>query len=255
MRALCLLRDGQAYRREFFCEGLAKVGYKLKSSLPDPQPEDVLCIWNRYAQYDGEARRFERAGARVVVAENGYMRSNKTLGAFALAQNHHSGAGTWRVGGKERWASLGIPLAPWREDGDEVIILGQRGIGEPGIAAPRGWAEQTRANLRTGRIREHPGRGGKSASIPLVDDLKNARVVVTWHSAAALEALALGIPVVTAFPGWIGAKASTLFSEYGKTPLKRCDSARLAMFERLAWAQWGLGEIKSGKAFAWLLDL
>jgi hypothetical protein len=41
-------------------------------------------------------------------------------------------------------------------------------------------------------------------------------------------------------PQWIGEQDNT-------------DAGRLAMFQRLAWAQWRLSEIESGFAFRWLL--
>lgn len=252
-RVQCMLRTALTYRRESFCEGFEKAGFKITQHIPDPRKDDILCIWNRYGQYDAEAKRFERAGARVVIVENGYVRETKH-GAFALAQNHHSGAGTWNVGGPDRWQSLAIDLRPWhREDqGSEIVIFAQRAIGELGIAAPRLWAEHVQAKIG-GRIREHPGRLLGKQPIPLEEDLRNAAAVVTWHSAAALHALILGIPVYCAFPKWIGMQAAVPFEEYGKTPPKRSDADRLAMFERLAWAQWGLDEIRSGEAFKWLL--
>ena len=246
-RALCLLRPQLVYRRESFCTGLKAAGYKLVDALRDPGPDDVLVIWNRYFHFDEEAKRFEAAGATVVVVENGYLRESGKW--FAMAKGHHSGAGKWNVGGPERWDALRIELRPWREAAGELLILGQRGIGEPGIAAPKGWAESAR-RIMGGRVRPHPGTG---SAVPLEDDLRKAWAVATWHSAAAFQALIFGIPVYCAFPKWIGAQAATPIEFFGKRPPKRSDADRLEMFRRLAWAQWTLDEIRSGEAFAWLL--
>lgn len=60
------------------------------------------------------------------------------------------------------------------------------------------------------------------------------------YSGAALQALLWGIPVASEMPDWIGAQDNT-------------DAGRLAMFRRLAWAQWTLEEISDGLPFRSLL--
>lgn len=245
MRALNLLRDALHYRKDAFNQGLRAVGFEVVEALNRPNPDDLLVIWNRYGHFADEALRFERAGARVVVCENGYL-GKDWLGDtwYAMALGHHSGAGKWAVCGDDRWDALGVDLKPWRE-GKEVVILGQRGIGEPGIAAPRGWAEDLKI---PGRIRLHPGTG---PCIPLEKDLANASCVVTWNSGAALQALLMGVPVFYGFKKWIGAEAGRPLSEFKEGPLY---GSRLSMFRRLIWAQWRISEIKSGLAFKTLCE-
>lgn len=266
MLALNLLREALPYRKGAFSEGLTAAGFKVVASIPNPKPQDVLLVWNRYTSFDAEAKRFERAKATVIVAENGFLREGLQGKWFALALNHHAGAGTWNIGGPERWDSFGITLQPWRTDGKELIIFGQRGIGENGIAAPRGWAESVQRQLR-GRIRPHPGN--EPAKIPLENDLKNAFAAATWSSAAALYALIEGIPLICASSRWIGAQAgipmSTWLARSGPSQrptgpnlavsdgLNRSDADRLAVFRKLAWAQWEIKTISSGEAFRWLL--
>lgn len=249
-RALSLLRHPPVYRRERFAEGLQAAGYQLCQALPDPRPGDLLVIWNRYSIYDTEARRFEQACASVLVAENGYLAGTIPGKWHALAVGHHGGAGRYRYGGPQRWDALGVDLAPWRADGREVLILGQRSIGEPGIASPPGWAEATQKRIG-GRIRPHPGKHGIGP--PLVDDLRDVRCVVTWASSAALIALMHGVPVWYEMPRWIGAGACRSLAEWGAEP-KRDDAARLEMFRRLIWAQATVEEIQSGEAFRRLLQ-
>lgn len=258
MRAVSLLRESVAYRSGAFRNGLAAAGYRVMPNIVRPEPGDVLVVWNRYQQFDGEARRFERAGARVVVAENGHLdkrwRHQNDNGWYSLAIGHHAGAGTWRYGGPERWDSWRVTLDPWRHGGLEVVVLGQRGIGEPGIAAPKGWAEDMRRRLpMPSRIRPHPGRNGIAK--PLEEDLRDASCVVTWHSAAAARALICGVPVFYESPTWLGKEAGKPVSALiaGEEP-NRDDSARLEMFRRMAWAMWRLDEIESGVAFRHLLQ-
>lgn len=250
MKAVCLLREALVYRRDAFCSGLEAAGYKLVQHLRDPGRDDTLILWNRYGAYDEQARHWERAGARVVVAENGFLGKTWRGGEwFALALGHHSGAGKWPNGGPERWDSWGVELSLWRQDG-ETVVLGQRGIGEIGIASPQGWAEK--ALKRTGgRVRSHPGKSASQDD--LAHDLRNAGQVVTWHSGAALLALTMGIPCWHDYPRWIGAGASRPLKEWPGEP-KRDDAARLECFRSLAWAQWTLDEIANGYAFHQLLD-
>lgn len=248
-RALSLLRPQLVYRAERFRAGLQAAGFRLCQAIPDPRPGDVVVAWNRYGQYDAECRRFERAGASVLVTENGYLAGRVPGKWHALALGHHAGAGVWVDKGPERWDALGVNLAPWRTGGGETVILGQRSIGEAGIASPRGWEQDVQARIG-GRIRPHPHRN--DAAVPLVDDLCNAGRVVTWASSAALVALMFGIPVFYGMLGWLGAGAALPLSEWGAEPA--CDdAARLAMFRRLIWAQSTVEEIEGGEAFRRLL--
>jgi hypothetical protein len=246
-KAFSLLRKDIVYRHEAFRSGLAEAGFDVVDALARPEPGDLLLIWNRYGDYDVWARRFEAAGATVVVTENGWL-GKRWLGSewFSLCCGHHAGAGSWVVGDDGRWDGWHVGLEPWRIGGEKVI-LGQRSIGEPGIASPRHWEHRTQAKYG-GRIRNHPGT--KTDGISLEDDLANCGEALTWASSAALKALMLGIPVRYDFPAWIGASAASRLSDPN---LVRSDSARLGMFRRLAWAMWTLDEIRSGLAFRHLL--
>lgn len=248
MRALNLLRHSTP-RREAFLAGLGAAGYAVVETLEHPEPDDVLIMWNRYSGTHEQAQVFEAAGGRTVVAENGHLgKAWRGDEWFSLAIGHHAGAGKWPDLGPERWDSWGVELAPWRRGGYETVIFEQRGYGEPEIRAPDQWAVSAKRRFG-GRIRPHPGgEGGK----PLEEDLRDARCALTWNSGAALKALVLGVPVFYEFDRWIGARASLPVSVWGAEP-KRDDAARLAMFQRLAWAMWTLDEIRTGYAFSSLL--
>lgn len=256
-RACCLIRQDPGYRREAFIAGLQRAGYAVNMQSFQAAPGDVLMIWNRYGTFDSCALQFERARAQVLVAENGYLgRDWRGKNWYALSRNCHNGAGTWDVGAASRWDDWGYELAPWRAGGREVVILAARGIGPVGVAQPNTWPAEVQARLRRigiqARIRRHPGE--EKPAIALEDDLANAACVVTWGSGAALKALTLGIPVVSAMPGWIGAGAALPLEQFRSlADLRRDDAARLAMFRRLAWAMWSVEEIASGEPFRRLL--
>ena len=224
-------------RVEAFARGLRLSGYKvIPGTTMHPGPQDILVAWNRIGIGAGAARAFEAAGRPVLVAENASW-GNEFAGKrwYHIARNRHNTAGRFDDHGPERWDALGIELAPWRTEG-ETVILAQRGIGSPPTAMPRQWPQEAQARYG-GRIRQHPGTRPAKA---LRDDLGHCGRVVTWGSGAALHALLWGIPVASEMPDWIGEQDNT-------------DAGRLAMFRRLAWAQWTLDEIADGLPFRSLL--
>jgi hypothetical protein len=253
--AHCLIRPLPHYRRDAFCAGLEKLGFKITSEFPGRNicPGDVLVVWNRHGVFDTLARKFEATGNPIIVAENGYVGDDESgRQLYSLARTHHNGAGAWHVGEADRWSSLGIETFPWRKTGDHILILPQRGIGPKGVAMPRDWVNETVASLmsRTKRpikVRPHPG---KHAAPPLDPDLTNAWCVVTWGSTAALKAIVAGIPVFYGLEKWIGAPAAKFGLNKLEDPFV---GDRGPMLHRLGWAQWRVEEIATGEPFRCLL--
>jgi hypothetical protein len=203
---------------------------------------DWLVIWNRYSPFHEMATAFELSGGKVLVVENGYMGKSWAGGNwFAMSLSHHNGFGKTPKGrGKERWESFGMPCRP-AQAGREgaVLILPQRGIGEPGVAMPKSWparAEQ-RAKDRgiAYRVRPHPG---KVDALPIEKDLEGIAETWTWGSGAALRALWAGVPCVSDFKSWIGNGPD-----------------REKVFHDLAWAMWQINEIETGEPLWHFLDL
>lgn len=246
-----LIRTGPHYRPEGFAAGLAARGYVVRSSINrQPSPGDLLVIWNRYGSFEDRADQFERAGARVVVAENGYYGSDdlgRRLYALSLGQHHHGGAAP-RV-------STSHLAAPWRASGEHILVCGQRGIGSRLMRSPDGWGERTAEALRATtkrpvRLRLHPGKD--PPKVPLAADLEGCHAVVVWSSAAGVEALLAGVPVFHAAPRWIAEKAATpLAGADLERPFLGDPSAGLA---NALGNQWSISQIASGEAFR-CLDL
>lgn len=236
MRAWLNLRFTVPERRAIFTAGLERLGYEVRHELTsDPRAGDVLVTWNRIHYGDEAARIFTARGLRVIVSENATW-GNEFAGRhwYTLARTYHNVAGMFPVGGPERWDSLGVELEPFRTSG-ETVVLPSRGFGSAAYRMPGNWPR-----MQSGRIRQHPGRFPEH-SVPLREDLKDCGKVVTWGSAAAVQALIWGIPVESHQPGWIAAQDNT-------------QAGRLAMLRSLAWAQWTLDEIASGEPFARLLS-
>ena len=273
-RAFCLIRSQPWYRREAFELGLKRAGFEVHGHRASSfAAGDVLVIWNRYGEMHDLARAAERAGARVIVAENGYLgcgggvpkfqvhpRGPEAGHYYALALGGHNGSGTWPEGGPERFERLSVEIKPWREANHEsritnhVLVCPSRSFGRPDLIMRHTWAEETARRLREltrreVRIRAHPGNDAPRR--PLAADLAGAWVMVIWASSAGVHALAAGIPVICAAPRWIlkGAAGGRL-EEVENPPLPE----RLPHFQRLAWAQWTLSEIESGEAFRKLLS-
>lgn len=251
--ACVLLRPTPSYRPEIFREGLRRLGYSIvPKPKPRPGPEDLLLTWNRKGREAYCALQYERAGAKLLVAENGYLGKAEDGGKlFALALNHHNGAGDWPEGGPERWEGFGIQLNGWRSAGEHILVLPQRGIGPSGVAMPRGWISDvlTRLKRLTDRpviVRPHPG----PKKTEPYEALRGAHAAVTWGSGAGVKALASGVPVFHELRAWIGAPAARFGLDQLEDPFL---GDRLPAFHRLAWAQWRAREIESGEAFAWLL--
>lgn len=254
--AFCLIRPAPAYRRDSFAAGLEAAGYQVHFHAPTRwQAGDTLVIWNRYAQNHQLALRMERAGGQVLIAENGYLgREWRGQHWYALSRNWHNGAGSWAPGDGSRWSSWGVDLANWRERGEHILVLLQRGIGVAPVAQPGDWERKLRAILphRTDRPiiwRGHPGERHPHST--LYRDLVNAHAVITWASGGALKALVAGVPVFYGLPQWIGAPAGAPFGADLEAP--RMGDCRRAMFERLAWAMWNTEELAEGEPFRCLL--
>jgi hypothetical protein len=266
-RAVSMIRPEPHYRADAAIAGLEAAGFKVLADLKSPQPGDVLLTWNRYGPSDIEARRFENAGATVIVMENGLIGAGEDSyrkvhdangeGLYVLALAYHNGPGPWAIGAPGRWREQGIEVQPWRTDGEEILVLPARGIGPVEVAQPRHWMETTVRRLgkltkRRIRVRAHPGNG--PTQLPLAKDLANAWAVVTWGSGAAVKAIAAGVPAFYQLLGWVGAPASLALGAPIERPF-RDDAARERMLDRLAWMQWSIPEIETGAPFLALMEL
>lgn len=248
-----LIHQSSYYRRDTFAAGLKAHGYQIINNRNVmPTSDDVLLVWNRSPSINGIAKLYAKAKAKIIVAENGYIGCADGSKTIALARTHHNGAGQWHVGEEDRWSQLGQVIRPWRKDGEHILLLPQRGIGEPGIASPRNWEQSAIRRLRriTDRpikVRRHPG---KTRCRPIEQDLDEAWCAVTWGSGAGIKTIVYGVPVFHDLRHWIGRDAASCVWDIEKPYLLD----RMQMLHRLAWAQWRWDEIQSGLAFDYLLN-
>ena len=251
MRAAILLRPTPNYRSDVFAEGLRRHGYQTSNRWErTPGPDDLLVLWNRNRAFGPIADIYERHGARVIVAENGYLdRADDGAKFYAVALSGHNGAGRWFVGDEPRFT---VRDEPWRTEGRKVLILPQRGIGSPGVAMATGWPKGIVQRLRaiTDReliMRPHPGHQRVDKPI----DFKDLWCVVTWGSGGGIKAIRAGVPVFHELSCWIGAPGAAMLAN----DLEHCHTPdRRLVWTHVTWAQWKLEEIGSGEAFDRLLN-
>lgn len=214
MKAECLLRDQPQYRANAFRDGLVAAGYSLVKENRDPVKGDILVIWNRYGRFNSRACAYERRGATVLVAENGYLgRDYNGEHWYAIGVGRHNGNGNRQRVAVARSSSIASSFCPGWKQGEAVLFLEQRGIGIAPAAQPKGWLEGAIRKLRTDRdviVRKHPGEKGNHSS--LYDDLKQAWCVVTWGSGAAIKAIHAGVPAFYECPDWIGQAAAKQYT-------------------------------------------
>ena len=245
--------ESQHYQRTSIHQGLIRCGYIAGAPVQEnPEPDDVLLLWNRYEVYEKYAQRYEQAGAKVIVVENGYIGADPDgRQLYAMALWDHSGAGEWKVGDEDRWSRLNVEVKPWQTGGKEIVVLPQRGMGRQGVAMPRSWPQDVVYRLRQVtdrpvRIRPHPGA---NRECPLYD-LTDTWAAVTWASGAGIKAIVGGVPVFCERSNWIGAPAAGKGIDNIED---RFLGDRMPMLRRLSYAQWTIDEIKRGEPFEWLL--
>ncbi len=256
--AYLMIRPEPHYRRGSFEQGLRACGYTIAGPPRQrPEPGDLLVTWNRYGQTHALATRWTDEGGVLIVAENGLLgRDRGGQHWYSLALNAPAAGGgivPEALPGENRAATIGAETGEWHQSGREVIVLGQRGIGPPGIASPDRWAETAlervhRTSSLPARIRVHPG---ERPATPLEEDLKDAWCVVTWSSGAAIRALALGVPVFYQLHAWIARRGAKYWSgerDELSRPL-RDDRARAEALDKVGRSTWRTDEIETGEPF------
>jgi len=191
------------------------------------------------------------AGEPYVYLDNGYLRSRWHGGdhfRISLSATQHSGIG--ESDGK-RFRALNIPIAPWREDGEHILLALQSDwwYERHGLVSAENFAGMVTAGIRkhTDRpivVRRKPLNGAKEP--PVKTQLEGAWAVVTHSSMIALDALLAGVPAfVLSRTAMAPVTHDTL--DLIESPLLAPDRER--WLGVLADNQWRLGEIADGTAW------
>jgi hypothetical protein len=261
MTAYVLIRGRPEDRVTAMQEGLRALGYQVAVDYGDQPIErsDVLVIWNRYGGWGELADRFDAAGARVIVCENGYV--GQTV---AMSLDYHNGRGRHPIGDGSRWDAMGVQVQPWRGGGRHILVCGQRGIGYGGIGHAEDWASGVihrlsgttsrpilfRPHPKGQRRPRYPNAESVDCRAPLAEHLADCWAIVVWTSNAATAALIAGVPVFYEGPALITGKAALKGIDLIATPLR---GDRRQAFIDLSWGQWSAEEIAAGAPFRRLL--
>ncbi|MGP1675905.1 MAG: hypothetical protein ACTS6J_01950 [Burkholderiales bacterium] len=116
---------------------------------------------------------------------------------FRVTKNALQHTGRGESDGR-RFASLGIKIKPMRTGGEDVIVCPSTPEFMQVVAGDPGWLDRVTRNLRRQYGADRVIVRTKQDKRPLMDDLKNARLLVTWGSAAAVTALLEGVRVACA---------------------------------------------------------
>lgn len=176
------------------------------------QDADAIITWNNYGFRGQQADRIKVRGGLHIVMENGQLAREK--GYFLFERDGFNGRGTWHPTGsaKKYYREMGLGVKRWRgnNEGDHILVCGQRGGSYSDMAMPNDWPARIMADLRriTDRpiwFRPHWGRPDRvpaelptnskivPASEPLEEQLRNAYRVMVWTSSAATAALRSGV--------------------------------------------------------------
>lgn len=201
-------------------------------------------------------KRLRDAGHEVLVMERGYVAdrfSYTSLGWNGL--NGYAAFPRYGYDDGERFHVIGGRLAPWKKDGDYVLIMGQ----VPRDASLRGvdlnpfyekWAlHAAQYHDKPVLFRPHPDvikRGGRGPNLPLcqaptlTEALNNTFLCLNYNSNSSVDAVLAGVPTVTFDRG------SMAWEVCGHSAGEIIRPDREVWAYNLAFTQWTIDEIKSG---------
>lgn len=146
-----------------------------------------------------------------------------------------------------RFVAFSRPVAPWRKSGRHVLICPNsetyfRLFGMDVHA----WLAQVCARIES--VSDRPVRvRWKREATPIQHDLRDCWAVVTFSSAAALDALIAGVPVFVLAP--FAAASRMGLADVSQIESPMYPDGREPFLWNLADQQWSLPEIQGGKAW------
>ena len=234
---------------------------------------DVAVIWSvlwlgRMRNYRQIWQRYRQANKPVIVLEVGGLRRNKSFKIGINGVNRRADFANQEFDAT-RWPLFKHTLKPWRQTGDNIIILGQHDASEQwsGMPGMKAWFEQQIEQIRkhTNRpiqVRPHPRnpvgldtKKYKNVTVtrPIMDSntiddtnfkdtLKNAWAVVNHSSNPAMEAVINGIPVFVS--------ESSLCYDVGNNSLENINNPKMPdrqnWANQLSYTEWFQDEIEKG---------
>lgn len=185
----------------------------------------------------------QREGRAWIWIDNSWFDASREayfrIGRNAVQQWQHGPADGHRL------RALGLRVRPWQRGGRHIVICRQSDEFLASVAGRPRWLAEVETELARHSDRPRIVRSKRCAR-PLAADLQSAWLLVTHSSAAAIEALVAGVPVIVTDPHCAAACFSSEFRE-AEAPLRL--DGREHWAAQLADSQWTLAELASGKAW------
>jgi len=220
------------------------------------EPADLAVIWGHRMPHI--IRGQKRIGQDYLVMELAYFGDRRRV-FVSLGFNGLNGHAEFLAKGMpgDRWAKHGVPVSPWKEGGDYILVMGQV-TGDASLATCPdypGWlreaCEKAKAYGLPVRYRPHPLQRSAEqhpAEVlggSLEEALAGAAAVIAWNSNSLVDAVLAGVPVIA---GDRGSMAWPVAAHEIGADLIRPD--RTQWLHDLAYCQWTHAEIASGEAWA-----
>lgn len=232
-----------------FCAG---AGGEVARDIPARLPAGIPAFYGVTPATAHLWRQARAEGRDWFYIDNAYF--DRVRGTyFRVTKNRlqHSGLG---YSDGERFAGLGVAIAPWRADGRHVLICPQSEEFMRVCAGYAGhWLTDTLAELRiyARDLRVRPWQRDKTKWYEtLGEDLKGCWALVTYSSASAITAMLAGVPAICTAEDCIsravtGGELSAILDPWQP-------AARAAWAAVVADNQWTLDEMRSGLTWAML---
>lgn len=213
---------------------------------------DASVIWGIRRRWSGYVL---QQGKPTIVIERGYLGERKKTW-LAVGNGGLNGLANFNNEDvpSDRWEMWADSVKPWKRGGKYAVIMGQvpKDSSLYGMC-PYHWAHSVYLSaldkFNKVYFRPHPDAPPFKTDMPIIDGdldeaLDNAKCVITYSSNSAVDAVMNGVPAITMFRGSMAWDVSSHdFTE------KLYKGDRDAWGARLAYAQWHIDEIRSGKAW------
>lgn len=262
---ICIIRNDAKRMGQYFVHGDVGIVY----GIPKYCRKD----------YDGMAKLFELQ-KNMIVAERGFIKRDAYHSFGWDSMNGNAENYNYDMPGN-RGKALKTKLRPWKTEGEKILITGQVPWDSNVQGLYTGENRRSRRDVSSAYIewlkkifeeisemgyqddivfRPHPYlleiekdfTGKYASAIPkeywsssssMSEDLKNAKVLVTFNSNSAVDAVIAGIPVIVGDKGSMAWKVAN-HSIQDLSDLQMPD--RISWLNDIAYSQWNINEIKKG---------
>jgi hypothetical protein len=269
------IRQTSEYPWQHVIDGIKKCGDVAYLGYPDwsqPINKDTYFItWNNYGSSSGVAERFVKENGNHIVMENGLFLPRRTQEKTYIVnlKTHIPDIHNYNNATNYRWDMFDIKLQPFRNNGEYILICGQRGGKYSDLSMPIEWIDdviERVSSITTMPIiyRPHPEKKRyptkKHPNVTIIDSsdvtleelLKYAFVCLVYTSNCSTHALIQGVPVI--YDGPKISCAPLAINDFKKItdPFIPTDQERLRYFKLLCCYNWTESEIKNGEAWRYI---